>query len=282
MLKSRLNPTREKTAMILGIDIGSSAVKLAGLEGDNVLFTEMLERRGCNVSDTFNKLVIREGIEDSLTCVAITGVGAEEFTQLSERYPVKLIPEIEATGEGGTWLSGVSDAVVVSLGTGTSLVLAKGGTYSHVGGTGVGSGTVRGLAKKLTGCTDLPEYFALAREGDLRKIDIQIGDLFSGTDTLPRDLTASNLARCGDEGSDADWAAAVINMVLEVAGSHAALACGGYGVDTAVITGGLSQTATAVWCYEKFDRLYKPTYIIPPYSGFATAIGAARRAYLGA
>ena len=42
-------------------------------------------------------------------------------------------------------------------------------------------------------------------------------------------------------------------------------------------TGGISNTDIAKKVYDGFSRLYKLNYIIPEYSDFATAIGAARR-----
>lgn len=268
--------------MIIGLDIGSSATKVAGYEDEKVLFTHTENGRNMDMDKLLRQVLKDSGYSVSdVTAVALTGVGAENCYIRRDVVPIEFVPEFEATGEGGTWLAKRSDAVVVSLGTGTSLVLAKNGEYTHIGGSGVGSGTVRGLAKRLSGMTDMPEYFALAESGNLRTVDIQIGDLFSGTETLPLDLTASNLAKCREDSAEADWAAGVINMVLEVAGSHGALACGGYGIDTVVITGGLSQTAVATECYAKFDRLYKPEFLIPEHSGCATAIGAARRLSLG-
>ncbi|MEG1460677.1 MAG: hypothetical protein RSC51_04755 [Oscillospiraceae bacterium] len=269
--------------MIIGLDLGASAIKVVGLEGDEILFTLTENKQNINL-DSFLRAVIKaQGYRVSdVSAVALTGVGAEQSNLRKDVVPIIFVPEIIATGEGGAWLSKCSRAIVISLGTGTSLVFANEGNFTHVGGTGVGSGTVRGLSKKLFGMTDLKEVFALANSGDEKNVNIQIGDLFSGTDTLPLDLTASNLAKCGGNPSDGDWAAGVIIMALEVAGSHAALACQAYDVDTVVVTGGLSQTDIALRCYAGFTRLYKPDYIIPPHSDCATAIGAARRIIRGA
>lgn len=267
--------------MIIGIDLGASALKIIGLENDDVCFTFVENGRHRDVCTLLSEALSLNGFASGdVEAVALTGVGAEGCA-LDEHYKkVVAVPEIEATGCGGTYLADIDRAVVISLGTGTAVVLADEGKYTHVGGSGVGSGTVRGLAKKMTGICDMKEYFSLAETGDYSKVDMQIRDLFSGTDTLPLDLTASNFAKCGDDATDADWAAAIINMALEVAGSHAALACGGYGVENVIITGGLSQTEIAKTCYDKFDRLYPQHYVIPEYSGFATAIGAARRVYI--
>lgn len=268
--------------MIVGIDLGASALKIVGTEKGEVLFAHAESGRIREVEDILGDVLSQNGYSpENVETVAITGVGAEKCVVGNGYKNIISIPEIEATGEGGTYLSGFDRAVIVSLGTGTSVVLAKDGNYTHLGGSGVGSGTVRGLAKKMMGITDMPEYFSLADRGDRSKVDLLIKDLFSGTDTLPLDLTASNFAKSSEEATDEDWAAAIINMALEVAGSHAALACCGFGVDTVIITGGLSQTTIAAECYAGFDMLYPQHFVVPKYSAFATAIGATRRAELG-
>ena len=264
--------------MIVGMDLGASALKIVGVENEKVIFTHAENNREKDVSLLLESVLSANSADIAqIEVVAVTGVGAEKILLSGGYKKVVIVPEIQATGEGGTYLAGIREAVVVSLGTGTSLVLAKDGEFSHIGGSGVGSGTVRGLAKKLLGITDLLELFGIAEKGNCANIDLQIRDLFSGTDTLPPDLTASNLAKCLDDASDSDWAAALINMVLEVAGSHAALAGNGFGVKNVIITGGLSQTKIAATCYEKFDNLYPQHFVIPEYSAFATAIGATRR-----
>lgn len=268
--------------MIIGVDIGASATKFAAYKDGEVLFTYMEEGKNLDIAALLSAKLDENGYTNkNLDSIALTGVGAEDISLNRYMAPVKFVPEFIAVGEGGTWLSNCKNAVVISLGTGMSLVMAKDGEYRHIGGSGVGSGTVRGLSKRFTGCENIIEVFELAKGGDLHKVDIQISDLFSGTDTLPSDLTASNLAKPLNDASNADLALGIINMVLEVAGSHAALACGGYGINTVIVTGGLSQSSIASWCFAKFTRLYKPDFIIPRYSGFATAIGAARRVSLG-
>lgn len=265
--------------MILGYDNGAFAVKIAAVDGDRIAATKCIigsEKTAGGLTAEF--LEENHIPEESIEAAAVTGVGAEKCNFDGFRCKIKLIPEIEATGEGGSWLSGFDEAVVVSIGTGTSLVLSRNGSYRHIGGSGVGSGTLRGICKKWFGTTDLTGLFDLASRGDRLKVDIMIGDLFSGTDTLPPELTAANLAKAGDDATQADWAMALVNTVMEVAGSHAALACSGYNVKNVVITGGISQAKAAKAIYDNFSKLYRLNYVIPKFSGCATAIGAARRA----
>jgi len=268
--------------MILGYDKGSSAVKIVALEGNKVLFTKSIVGSEKPAGDLVLDFVKENNISaENVTVIAVTGVGAEKCQFDGFNGKISCVPEIEAIGEGGLWLSGLDEAVVVSIGTGTSIALAKNGGYSHIGGSGVGSGTLRGISKKMFGTTDVTELFKLAEQGNRLTVDITIGDLFSGTDTLPPDLTASNLAKASDDATSADWAMALVNTVMEVAGSHAALACNGYGVKNVIITGGISQTKIAKAVYDGFSKLYKLYYVIPEFSGFATAIGAARRVLIG-
>ena len=265
--------------MIIGFDKGATATKIVGLDGEKILFEESVAARGESEYELVLRALDNAGIALSeLEKIAVTGVGAEKCDFGVPGVPTVLIPEIEATGEGGAFLSGFSEAVVVSIGTGTSLALVKNGKYMHVGGSGVGSGTLRGLAETMFKTDDLAALFELAEQGNRLTVDLTIADLFTGTDTLPPDLTASNLAKAEKSATQADWAQAVINMVLEVAGSHAALACGGYGVKNVVISGGVSVTPIAKRVYDGFTRLYGLNYVIPAHSAYATAIGAARRA----
>ena len=269
--------------MILGYDMGASAVKIVALQGDTVTATKSIVGSEKTASELVKNFMAENEISvENVDMLAVTGVGADKCCFEGLDGKVIHIPEIEATGEGGAWLSGLQETVVVSIGTGTSIVLARNGKYTHIGGSGVGSGTLRGISKKMFGITDMCEFFKLAEDGNRLTVDITIGDLFAGTDTLPLDLTASNLAKASDGASESDWAYALINTVMEVAGSHAALACNGYDVKNVVITGGISQTKMAKAIYDNFAKLYKLNYVIPQYSGCATAVGAARKARNGA
>lgn len=265
--------------MVIGIDKGASAVKLAAIEKNRVLFLKTLLGDERPAQELYYEFLSENVISESrIERIAVTGVGAEG-DKLGNGCPAAIhVPEIEATGEGGTALARQRSAVVVSIGTGTSIVLVRGGHCRHIGGSGVGSGTLRGLARKMFGLEDVRELFRLAEGGNRLTVDLTIGDLFSGTDTLPLDLTAANLAKARLGASEADWAKAIVNMVLEVAGSHAALACNACGLKNVVITGGVSATRIARDVYDNFARLYHLNYIIPAYSAYATALGAARKA----
>ena len=118
--------------------------------------------------------------------------------------PVKYIPEPDSIGEGACWLTGRDDLIVASIGTGTAFVHAKGGEYTHLCGTGVGGGTLKGLAVKVLGNTrTCASSTGMAMDGDCGKVDLLIGDFVESYGISDPEITASNLARLDDIGNAA-------------------------------------------------------------------------------
>lgn len=269
---------RDECFMVIGVDIGGSAIKIAGLRGDEIVFT-CYEKNGANPAEEVLAEILKTykivlGPEDS---IALTGVGAGRSRLSGFGVPVIRVPEIEAVGTGGTWLSGCGDAVIVSLGTGTAFILYKGGRFTHLGGSGIGGGTFCGLGRKILGTDDFEGIDKLSETGCLENIDLRVGDLFNGSGTLNPELTASNLFKAGSENTDGDWAAGIINTVLQAVGTMAMLACGGHFVGEVVIIGALSRLSAARGVFSRFEEMYGIKYTIARHPECATAIGAARR-----
>lgn len=63
-------------------------------------------------------------------------------------YAIK-VDEFYAIGYGGLYLLGKSSAIVVSMGSGIVYVKATENSIVHIGGSGVGGGTLIGLSEKL-------------------------------------------------------------------------------------------------------------------------------------
>ena len=265
--------------MIVGVDIGASATKIAGLQGDNILFTHYEGSRTGSTENILTRLLLDQGTPYSeIDVLALTGVGAENDTVKQMGFPVTIVPEIHAIGAGGTWLSGGSDAVITSIGTGTALVLSKEGAYSHLGGTGVGGGTLCALGAKILDVADPLVLAEMAAHGTIGNIDLCIGDLFSGTATLDPSLTASNLAKANPSTANSDWAIGIFNLVLEVIGSMTVLACKAAGANKAVATGALATLPLAAGIFTRFEYFYGIPFAVADHADCATAIGAARLA----
>jgi type II pantothenate kinase len=209
----------------------------------------------------------------------MTGVGSSYITHGLYGLNCVRVPEFRAIGIGGLYLSGLEEALCVSMGTGTALVHAKaGGTMNYIGGTGVGGGSLVGLAKLLVGAENIEHIAELAEGGDLSNVDLRIKDITSpdALEALSRDLTASNFGNLSDMASKSDIATGVLNMVFETVAMVSVFAARSVGVRDIVLTGNVTQLD---YCRRKFEELngmgYGVRFIIPEQAQFATVIGAA-------
>lgn len=110
-------------------------------------------------------------------------------------------------------------AIIVSIGTGTAFVKTEKNKIEHLGGTGIGGGTFISLCNSLTGRTDLKNIIEVSSKGELGKVDLTIGDITKyEIPTLPKDITASNLAKLDKSSKDADVILGIINMIIETIG----------------------------------------------------------------
>ena len=163
--------------MIVGIDIGGSTTDAVLLtNGEIVVVTIETGDPLAAAAGALGKLLSTVGgrLAD-IQAVAVSGGGARCLEDQLFGVPVHKVPEIEAIGVGGSTLAEKSSALVASLGTGTALVSVRGKLIEHVGGTGVGGGTLLGLARHLLGVSSLDTIEKMAADGDLSRIDLTVG-----------------------------------------------------------------------------------------------------------
>jgi type II pantothenate kinase len=190
------------------------------------------------------------------------------------------VSEFRCVGNGGLYLSGLDEAVVVSMGTGTALIYAKreGDKISteYLGGTGVGGGTLIGLSRKMLGVDTIEHFDQLALGGDLSNIDLRIKDMSSDhTFQINDEITASNFGKLSDLATPNDIAAGIANMVGETIAMLAVFAARNYGIKNVVLTGNLTAIEAVTKVFEGLEQLFDVRFIIPEQSQFATVIGAA-------
>lgn len=154
-----------------------------------------------------------------------------------------------ADGLGARFESKLDHTIVVSMGTGTSFVMCNGDEMRHIGGIGVGGGTLQGLARIMLNTGDIKQVATLAKQGNMRNIDLTIGDISAQPlPGLPMDTIASNFARAQTDASKEDIAAGLIRMVLQSIGSAAWLASLGSDIRDFVLIGNLSLLPSARKC----------------------------------
>ena len=274
-----------RSRVIIGIDVGGSTTKIVGFDlsaGVPRLIEPLFVRATDPITSAYGalgKFADQNGLALSdLEKIMITGVGASHFSRPIYDLPCETTPEFRSVGLGGLYLSGMDRAIVASLGTGTALVHAERGKEpTHLGGTGVGGGTLLGLSKKMLGMDNIHHIADLAKEGDLSRIDLKINDL-TKHDIVPGfsdRMTASNFGNISDIATKADIALGIINLVYETIGMVAIFAARNHGLRDIVLTGNLTSVPHAAEVFGILNQMFDMNFVIPPQSQFGTVIGAA-------
>ena len=206
----------------------------------------------------------------------ITGVGAAYIDTPVYGLPTAKAEEFIADGLGARYETDLEDMIVVSMGTGTSLVQCNGDDIRHIGGIGLGGGTLMGLSRIMLKTEDVKQITALALQGNSANIDVQIGDISPNPlPGLPKDATASLFGNAKSNATREDIAKGIITTVLQTIGSSAILASLNSGIREYVLIGNLTLLPQCKEVFPAMEKLYKVRFIIPKYSEFCTAIGAA-------
>lgn len=265
--------------MVIGIDVGGSTTKIVGLL-DNKLYSPLLVKANdpvASIFGAFGKFINVNGLTlDDIEHVMITGVGSSYIDQPLYGIPTTKVDEFRAIGKGGLFLSTLSRAIVVSMGTGTAYIMADEKVEIHMGGTGVGGGTLLGLSNKMLNVRHFDDLIAMAEGGNLAHIDLNIGDITQDQIAgLPPETTASNFGKISDLASKADTALGIINLVFQTIGMLAVFATRIYNTQDVVLTGNLTTVPQAQAIFDMLHRMYQVEFHIPPNAEFATATGAA-------
>jgi type II pantothenate kinase len=190
--------------MILGLDFGLTNLDgTLGQDGQLVRGWRQLTQGPASES------VMRQALEiggvnlRNLSAIGTTGGRHKDLPSSIEGVPIRPIGEAQSVGRGGLALTGLEAALVVSAGTGTSMISARrtskngetGFEFKHVTGSAVGGGTLLGLGKLLLGTSNPLEIGELASRGDPAGVDSTLVDVIGGgIGHLPADATAVNWA----------------------------------------------------------------------------------------
>lgn len=270
-----------KMSVIIGIDIGGSTTKIVGFTSDKKIIEPMFVQANdqkTSAYGAFGKFTDTNGIKLSeIEKIMITGVGSTFIGDELYSIPCEHVREFDANGRGALYLSGLSEALVVSMGTGTAMVYANGNSVSYDGGTGVGGGTLLGLSKQMLGVSDTETLFTLAKDGDLNNIDLRIGDITKKdiSPTLSAGTTAANFGNLSELATPSDIACGLINLVFETIGMVAVFAAKSRNIKDIVLIGSLTRNAEVKLVFDKIAEMFGLKFYIPDRSRYGTVIGAA-------
>ena len=267
-------------SIILGIDVGGSTTKIVCLQGKECI--GMLQVKASDqvtsMYGAIGNLLTRLKIPlTDVSDIYLTGVGATFINNDIFGITTHKISEFSAIGHGAVYQTKLKEALVVSMGTGTAFVKVSADTVSHIGGSGVGGGTVIGLASQMLGKSDIDAILALAEIGTAELVDLTVGDIICNANdikTLPADLTASNFGKMKSTASDSDVAFGIINLVFETIGMLSIFALKNESIKDVVLTGTLATFPQAKPIFSRFKSITDLNFIIPDNAGFVTALGA--------
>ena len=255
----------------IGIDRGASFTDFAVIESDSLVETLSIERRDWqSITKAYYRLTDRYQTHRTVFTGSTAGMPAKMKNQ------VQMIPEIDAIGFGGSTLANYTDCIVVSIGTGTAIVHFSEQSTRHVGGTGVGGGTIKGLSSIICGLDDPLKIEALALKGNSSKINLNISDLgYEGLSFLGADMTASNFADVKSKKTE-DLAAGILRLVGETVGILASICAREFKCpDRIVIVGKVANSQFMRHTIDLVGKLYQTQFTFPENPGYATVYGAA-------
>lgn len=265
--------------VVIGIDVGGSTTKIVGIENKTVKSPMFVKATDpvTSLFGAFGKYIYDNGITLSeIEMVMLTGVGSAYIDQPLYGLPTAKADEFMANGLGARYAIPQENLIVVSMGTGTSFVKVEGQQIRHIGGLGVGGGTLLGLSRLLLKTQDIHLIAEMAQKGTLTNIDLQIQDICNRPlPDLPLDATASNFGKADGNASPEDIASGIIHMVLQSIGQAAFLASLNSSIKDFVLIGNLTQLPQCKEVFPKMEKMYGVRFLIPKYSECRTAIGAA-------
>lgn len=264
---------------IIGIDIGGSTTKIVGVRNGEIIspikvkaddpVTSAYGAFGKFLSE--NKMTIGD-----IDKVMFTGVGSSFIGSGMYGIQTQKVDEFYAIGLGGRFLTSLERAIIISMGTGTAFVRVDGNSIVHIGGTGVGGGTLLGLSDRMLGVRSVSHLVELAQTGSLANVDLTIGDISDmPLSNMAAETTASNFGKLSDIATPGDMALGILNLVFQTIGTLAVFSTREENIRSVVLTGNLSRVPMAKKVFDDFEKLYEVKFVIPENADFATAIGAA-------
>ena len=261
---------------IIGVDIGSSTTKIVEYKNNKIINKKIYQKNN-TVENIIKDFIDSNHIID-IDKFVLTGIGADKVNLESYNVTIDKIEEFVAIATGGKCLSGKQEAIVVSVGTGTALIKVSSEEIKHLGGTGVGAGTLLNMCDRMLGVKSFNEILELSQKGDLSKIDLRIGDVTEQEiETLPKDLTLANFGKFENDSKKEDIVLGLLNMIFEVIGMMAVFATLNSNIKDIVVIGNITVIPVVKDIIEKLEKLHNVNFILSSDAEFAVVLGAIKR-----
>ncbi|MFX1312147.1 MAG: hypothetical protein ACFFHD_06000 [Promethearchaeota archaeon] len=269
----------------IGIDIGQSLSKIAYVK-DNEL--HLL------VNPTENDhLKVKKFLDSNKNIFSILNVtggrGYGLYQHYSGEFKTQLINEFEANVKGVEIFyqiekkKDIAPSLVVTIGTGTSIVLRK-DKFEHLGGTAMGGAFFMGLINVLFNINDFQKAINLAKKGNRYNVDLKVSDIYAPkdprVDLIFREFTAASLGKIDlnfniNNLKKEDFINSIICMIGENIGTLANLMAVNNNISNIVFCGGfLRENKVLMKIISLICRYNNNKAIFLKNSDFCAAIGA--------
>ena len=266
--------------IVIGIDVGGSTTKIVGLNEGKIISPMFITATDpvSSLFGAFGKYIYSNNISLSdIEHVMITGVGSAYVEGNIYGLPTSKADEFQSDGLGAHFGSKLDKLIVVSMGTGTTLIQVEGDKIRYLGGLGMGGGTLMGLSSLLLKTTNIDTIQELAERGNVKNVNLQIEDICKNDlEGLPLYATASLFGKVANSHAcDEDIAIGIYYLVIQTIGCAAVLSALNSGIKDIVPIGNLAQIPQCRIIFKMIEDLYKVRFHIPEHAEFRTAIGAA-------
>ena len=257
---------------IIGIDGGGTNTQVVLYSPEKTKY--LISEKNSKAFELIKKRVL----EFASYPIAITGGEAKKIEKLFEKAETKIISEIESIGIGGTLLTGKKKVLIVNIGTGTAIVAVNKNEVVHLGGTGMGGGTLGGFSQLIFKDRELDKLEKLAQTGSREKVDLTVKDIVgSGIGSIPANATASNLGKLASSNTK-DLAAGLFNMLSESIATLAFFIAKNHGLEQDIVfCGKVAQNKVIKKRLQDTVRMWGGKAIIPLRAEYASAVGAAKQ-----
>ena len=257
---------------IIGIDAGSSTIKIIEYKNEKIMSKRIFESK--DYETIINNFINENNIKE-IDKIVLTGINANKIDVSKYNIPVEVVDEFTAIGTGGLHLSKKKKAIIASIGTGTALIRAEGKDFKHLGGSGVGAGTLTNLCNKFANTKSFEEIIELSKQGNLNNVDLRIADLTAeDIETLPPELTLANFGKLNKNASKADIVIGLVNMVFETIGMMTAFATLNDEIKDVVLIGNIVSIPVVKDILSKIEKTHKVSFMIPEEPQYVVVLGA--------
>ena len=259
----------------IGIDFGITNSDIAIKSDEKISFESIESQKNIHLSLT--NIIKNKQEANEISNIFVTGSKHSDLPNKIDNIALNKKNEIDCIGIGAKKLSNLdSDFLILSCGTGTACVSYLDDKISHLGGSGLGGGTIRGLCKLITEIDDPIEIEKLSQNGS-QIGDYLLKDVVSGPiGTLPRDSIAVHFGNLDmiNKLNKEDVCKSVIYLVATNVARLAATTALSAGLDKIIVVGKSPDYSLYKELLKKWVEYAGLEIMFPENGQYATCLGA--------